>query len=227
MSLPPSDNSLPRAAASQPPPGQGRSLARRSAILAIVAVIATAAWGPVMEVIAFVSRPPQLSGSRLGYQQVAPYQRDAELRLWIILIASFLVILTLATFGMIFGRQALRVAANDVALARLRAWATVALAVSLLSVGLGILVTTMPGPLSAVIFMPYAYTIRQYLYLALVIVMPVAAMSGFILNGIVAHRAAVWTWLSRVIATLALLFWFLFVAFLAQLTVAFYMHLVG
>jgi hypothetical protein len=180
-----------------------------------------------MEVIAFVSRPPQLSGSRLGYQQVAPYQRDAELRLWIILIASFLVILTLATFGMIFGRQALRVAANDVALARLRAWATVALAVSLLSVGLGILVTTMPGPLSAVIFMPYAYTIRQYLYLALVIVIPVAAMSGFILSGIVAHRAAVWTWLSRAIATLALLFWFLFVAFLAQLTVAFYMHLVG
>ena len=227
MSLPPSDNSLPRVAASQPPPGQGRSRARRSAILAIVAVIATAAWGPLMEVNAFVSRPPQLSGSRLGYQQVAPYQRDAELRLWIILIASFLVILTLATLAIIFGRGALRMVASSAALARLRGWGTVALAVSLLSLGLGIVVTTMPGPLSTVIFIPYAYTIRQFLYLALVIVTPVAAMSGFILNGIVAHRAAVWTWLSRASATLALLFWFLFVAFLAQLTVAFYMHLVG
>ena len=224
MSLPSSDDSLPSEAASQQPPGVGRSRARQSAILVIAAVIATAAWGPLMEVIAFVTRPPQLSGSRLGYQQVAPYQRNAELRLWIILIASFLVILTLA---MIFGRQALRVAANDVALARLRAWGTIALVVSLLGLGLGALVTIMPGPLSAVIFMPHAYTIRQYLYLILFLVTPVAAMSGFILNGIVAHRTAMWTWLSRVLSTLASLFWFLFVAFLAQLTVAFYMHLVG
>ena len=227
MSLPSSDDSLPAEAASQQPPGVGRSRARQSAILAIAAVIATAAWGPLMEVIAFVTRPPQLSGSRLGYQQVAPYQRDAELQLWIILIASFLVILTLATLAMIFGRQALRVAANDVALARLRAWGTIALVVSLLSLGLGALVTIMPGPLSAVILMPYAYTIRQYLYLILVLVAPVAAMSGFILNGIVAHRTAMWTWLSRVLSTLASLFWFLFVAFLAQLTVAFYTQLVG
>lgn len=226
MSLPPSDFTLPGAAASQQPFGRGRSLARRSAILAVAAVIASAAWGPLMEIIAFALRPPQLSGSRLGYQQVAPYQHDAELRMWIILIASFLVILTLATLAIIYGQRALRYAGNGGAFSRLRRWGGIALIVSLLSVGLGVLVTTMPGFLQPVIFLPYAYTIRQFMYLALVGLIPVAAMSSLILNGMAARRAAVWSWLSWAVSALPLVFWFLVVAFVAQFTVAFYLHIV-
>ena len=226
MSLPPSDFSIPSAAASQQPFGRGRSLARRSAALAVAAVIASAAWGPVMEVVAFAMRPPQLRNSRYGYQQVAPYQHDAELRMWIILIASFLVILTLATLAIIYGRRALRYAGNGGAFSRLRRWGAITLVVSLLGMGLGVLVTTMLGFLSAVISLPYAYTIRQFIYLALVGMIPVAAMSSLILNEMAAHRAAVWTWLGRVAATLVMLCWFLFVAAVAQFTVDFYLHLV-
>lgn len=226
MSLPLPDFSLPSAAASQQSLGRGRSLARLSAVLAVAAVIASAAWGPLMEVTAFAMRPPQLRSARYGYQQVAPYQHDAELRMWGILIASFLVILILATLAMFYGRRALRTTGNGAALARLRAWGAIALAVAVLGLGLGVLVTTMPGFLQPVIFLPYAYTIRQFLYLALVAVIPVAAMSSLILNGMVAHRAAVWTWLSRVASALVTLAWFLAVAFVAQFTVAFYLHLV-
>jgi len=226
MSLPSSDFSLPGAPPSQQTFGRGRSLARWSAALASAAVIASAAWGPLMEVIAFVTRPPQLHSNRYGYQQVAPYQHDAELRMWIILIASFLVMLTLATLAIIDGRRALRHAGNGVVVSHLRRWGAIALVVSLLSMGLGVLVTTMPGFLQPLIFLPYAYTIRQFLYLALVGVIPVAAMSSLILNGMAVRRAAVWAWLILLVSALTLVFWFLIVAFLAQLTVTFYMHLV-
>ena len=179
-----------------------------------------------MEVTALVTRPPQLRGAGYGYQQVAPYQRAAELRMWIILIASFLVILTLAALAIFYGRRALHVTGNGAVSARLRRWGAIALIVALLSLGLGVLVTSMPGFLRPVIFLPYVYTIRQYMYLTLVGVIPVAAMSSLILNGLTARRAAVWSWLSRVVSALALVFWFLVVAFVAQFTVAFYLHLV-
>lgn len=226
MSLPPSDYSLPAPIPSPQPLGRGRPLARLSAALAITALIASAAWGPVMEVIARLLRPPELNSTRYGYQQVAPFQHDAEQRVWIILIASFLLILALALLAIIFGRRALRFPGSEAPVARLRRWGGVCLVICLLSLVGAVLMEYAPNALATSIGFSYIYTISQFIFIILATTTAMGALASFILNGIVARRAAIRAWLSLVVSALVMLIWFLAVAVLAQFLVAFYLHLV-
>ena len=226
MSLPLSDYPVPTPITGQQPPGRGRALARLSAILAITALTVSAAWLPVMVVIAFALRPPELAGSRLSYQEAAPLQHDAQLRMWIILITTFLVTLTLVTLATIFGRRAQRMAGNAATLARLRRWGGIALIVSLLSLIDAALLLYGPVAYWLTVNMSYIYTISRFMLVFLAAMVAMGAEGSLILNGIAARRAAVREWLSLVVSALALLLWFLSGAVLAQFTVAFYMHLV-
>ena len=162
MSLPSSDYSLSSATGSQQA-SRGRGLARLSVVFGIATLVASAAWGPVMQIIAYAIRPAQISTSRLSYQEAAPFQHEAEQRMWIILIVSFLVILTLVALAILFGRRALREAGNDVLVARLRRWGAICLAISLLSLACAALLLYGPVAYWLNNTFSYIYTISRFI----------------------------------------------------------------
>ena len=225
MSLPSSDYSLSSATGSQQA-SRGRGLARLSVVFGIATLVASAAWGPVMQIIAYAIRPAQISTSRLSYQEAAPFQHEAEQRMWIILIVSFLVILTLVALAILFGRRALRIAGNDVLVARLRRWGAICLAISLLSLACAALLLYGPVAYWLNNTFSYIYTISRFILAVLASTMAMGVLASIILTVITVRGAAIWAWLNLLVSMLVVLLWFFTVAFLARFIAAFYLHLV-
>lgn len=119
MSLPPSDLSPPLAADNSQEPRRGCLLATLSGVFD-AAVVVGFLWGPAMVGVALLLRPPQLASNRYPNSEVAPILHDAELRMWIILIACFLVVLAIVTLAIVVERRALRFAGSGAMVARLR-----------------------------------------------------------------------------------------------------------
>lgn len=226
MALSPSDFPVPAAPGRQQTSRRGRVLVRLSGVTAIAAVVIGLAWGPVMAAIARLLRPAQLNSGHFSYAEVAPLQHDAEQRMWIILIASFLVILALLALAIILGRVALRLVGNDVAVARLRRWGGICLAISLLSLVASILVELLPSILRPALFYAFIYTINQFLVFILIATSVTGATASFILNGMVVRKAPTWAWVRAGVSALLILLWFWLVAVTSQFIVAFYLHLV-
>lgn len=229
VTLPPSNIPLPPAMVSDQAPRHGRLLARLSGGFAIAAVVIGLGWGPVMLIIAHLLRPPQLDGG--PYRgDIGSLRQAAETRMWIILIASFLIILALVWLAIVLGRGALRIAGSgtesDKAVARLRKWGGICLTVSLLGLGYiglaGGFWATFKGPA----FPSYVYTYNQWILVLLIASTVLGAMGSFILNGIAARKTSARTWVGAVVSALVILLWFLFVAGAAQLLVSFFLHYV-
>ena len=220
MMTPPMSGSSPASAATRV---NERQLATQSVLCASVAVALGLIWGPMMWIIAFALRPAQPGSPDYNALEMPTLQHDVALWMWIILVASFLLVLTLMILGIVLGRRALRFTRSERVAARLDKWGGVSLVIGVLSVGCLLLEYFVPGIFRPLVFVPYIVT---QLSVVLFITLAVAgALSGFILNGIAA-RATVRGRIGMGVSSLLTLLWFLFSALLAQFIITAYMHLV-
>ena len=192
-------------------------------VLGIAAIVACLAWGPALQAVAQRLRPSQLDDiSKYSDAELQALIDPARLQMWIITIASFCVIASLAVLAFVLGRRALRVTADDGTLARLGRWAPWPLVGGLVLVVAGVLF----GSLAA-----------AFAFLVLAFAMA-GAMCSFILSGFALCRppaksaqgdgqSQAWRRSARVClvaAPLVLLSVFLFLALLAQVTIGLYLR---
>ncbi|HEY7342900.1 MAG TPA: hypothetical protein VH591_18650 [Ktedonobacterales bacterium] len=218
--------------------GRGRWLTAISATCGGIAIVVSAVWLLMMEAVAHLLRPPELSAIPAYRGDVTPFQQAALARMTAIVIASFVAIMAVAVLTIVLGRRARRQSGSAAALAWLEKWTTVCLIVSL--VGLGFLALLGLSSLSAIVSLRLRLppSINQPLDSvlsrspeishALVAITAAGAMGCFILSGIVAHRGQRWgASASLVYSALILLLWFATTAWVARFIVGFYLHLVG
>lgn len=91
--------------------------------LTCCAVVASALWGPVLVAVAEISRPYQLDHPNEYPDEVYALAHLASVRMWTLLIASFVALLVMAMLAIVMGRKARSTAGNWRAPDRLEVWA--------------------------------------------------------------------------------------------------------
>lgn len=211
-------------------PARRRRLAALAWLLACCAVVASAGWVPAMVAAAHALRPHQLDHAG-SYRDAAPAVAEPKLLMWIIAIASFLVIVALAVMALLVGRRALRMTrASVLSLARLERGAVASLAG-------GLVIWLVPFFLDAA---DRYFSLPEGVSVQLASIALAGAVGSFILGGIAvrqvaagpeqaaAHRRAWYTGarICLAVAPVIILTLFLGTAIDAQIIVGFFLHLV-
>jgi hypothetical protein len=224
MALSPSGHAEPFAGGAE----RQHRLVTLTGLLTCCAVVASAGWGPAMVAVARALRPYQLADIPRYRDEVDAAVAAAVQHMWIMLLASFLAILTLAGVAMLLGRWSLRTGARARSLVRLEQGAIGSL-VGGLALWLGPVLLSSAGG--------HFYLPANWGYL--LTSLPLAgAVGSVMLSGIalghagalpepaIPHRQA---WhrgarLCLVVAPVIILAVFFIFSWLAVFTVAFYLH---